>query len=174
MTSGLPSVVKPAYRSPMPRRPSLPALFVLAASALALGAAFIAQYGYGLRPCNLCLAQRVPFVIAGLAALAALRLPEGVRPLALLLAGVAFLANAGIAGYHVGVEQHWWASAVCSGDPTGPLSVADLMAEMTRPVEVRCDQPQWAWHGITMAALNIVYSGGLALVTLVLARRRSH
>ncbi|HSV28213.1 MAG TPA: disulfide bond formation protein B [Candidatus Omnitrophota bacterium] len=145
------------------------ALFVLAASAIALASAFTAEYGFGLRPCVLCLTQRVPFVIAGALA-AAVLLPRGGRwgRGLLALAGLAFLVNSGIAVYHVGVEQKWWASS-CAPAAAAPLD--DLSAAMSKPVEVRCDEPAWQWNGISMAALNIVFSGGLALVTLSLVRR---
>nr|WP_254434935.1 disulfide bond formation protein B [Magnetospirillum sp. UT-4] len=150
----------------------LVALLVLAACGLALAAAYTAQYGFGLRPCELCLTQRVPFALAGgLAALALLpRFGAGARRLLVALAGLALLVNAGIAVYHVGVEQKWWASSCAGGG--GSVAVDDLAAAMSRPVEVRCDEPAWAWHGITMAGLNVVFSGVLGLATLAAARRR--
>lgn len=148
------------------------AWFVLAVSVAALAVALTAQFGFSLRPCVLCLAQRVPFVVAGLLAAGALLVPERWRRPLLLLAGLAFLVNAGIAVYHVGVEQKWWASAVCpAGDAPG-LSVDDLAALMQKPAEVRCDEPAWAWHGVTMAAMNVVFSGLLAVVVLAAAGRR--
>jgi disulfide bond formation protein DsbB len=146
-------------------------LFVLAVSALALAFALVAQYGFGLRPCVLCITQRVPFVVAGgLGALALLAVMRRWRRLLMTVAGLAFLVNSGIAVYHTGVEQKWWQSA-CASSESGPVDVNDLAAMMSKPVEARCDEPAWAWHGITMAAMNIVFSGGLAVVTLVLARR---
>lgn len=146
-------------------------LFVLAACVLALASAYTAEYGFGLKPCELCLIQRVPFGVAGLLALLALspRLGNRWRRALVLLAALAFAINSGIAVYHVGVEQHWWASR-CAAAPSGPLDVSDLAAMMSKPVAARCDEPAWAWHGITMAAMNIVFSAGLALVTLGLAR----
>lgn len=147
-------------------------LFVLAVSVLALITAYVAQYGFGLKPCVLCLTQRVPFALA--AVLAAISLlgavGDRVRRVLVLVAALAFLVNSGIAVYHVGVEQHWWQSG-CAGGDTGPLDVSDLAAAMSKPVEARCDEPAWAFYGITMAAMNIVFSGGLAVVTLLLARR---
>ena len=144
---------------------------LLTVCVLALVLALTAQYVFGLRPCVLCLVQRGPFVLASVLAAVALRRPAAARPL-LLLAGAALLINGGIAVYHVGVEQHWWASAVCpGGDQSAPISVANLMAEMNKPVEVHCDQPAWSFHGVTMAALNIPFSGLLGLLTLGLARR---
>ena len=146
-------------------------LLVLMVCAGALAVALIAQYGFGLKPCELCITQRVPFVVAGiLAALALLGRAAPLRRALMVLAALAFLVNAGIAVYHVGVEQKWWASG-CAPARGGPVAVTDLAAMMAKPVEARCDEPAWAWHGITMAAMNIVFSGGLAVVTLVLVRR---
>lgn len=146
-------------------------LFVLVASIGALGIALVAQYGFGLKPCELCLIQRVPFAIAGLLALVALLRPPDRQRLTMTLAGLAFLVNSAIAFYHVGVEQKWWVSA-CAGSGGQNVSVADLASLMQKPAEGRCDEPAWEWHGITMAAMNIVFSGGLALVVLAASRRR--
>jgi len=149
-------------------------LFVAAASIVALTSAFTAQYGFGLRPCILCLAQRVPFALAAIIGLVALSgaLGDRARRLLVTIAGLLFLFNAGLATYHVGVEHHWWASPGCSGEATAGASVTGLAARMNKPAQVACDQPPWDFHGLTMAGLNIFYSAGLALVTLVLARRK--
>ncbi|MBI3445200.1 MAG: disulfide bond formation protein B [Magnetospirillum sp.] len=144
--------------------------FMLAICLTSLAVALVAQYGFGLRPCNLCLIQRVPFVLGALLAAQALR-PGRPAGTLLRLAGLLLLLNGAIAIYHVGVEQHWWASAVCSAAGSGSVDVADLMAEMTKPVEAQCDQPAWSFHGITMAALNIPFSAGIGLITLFLLRR---
>lgn len=146
-------------------------LFVLAVSVCALATAYVAQYGFGLRPCSLCLTQRVPFAVAGLLALVALLRPLSWQRLLMALAGLAFLVNAVIAVYHVGVEQKWWDST-CAASQSGAVNLNDLSALMSKPVEARCDEPAWQWHGITMAAMNIVFSGGLALVVLAALPRK--
>ncbi len=138
-------------------------LFVLATCAGAMATALIAQYVFGLKPCELCLIQRVPFVVAGLLALITLMRPRLSR-LLLPLAALLLLGNAGIAFYHVGVEQHWWASA-CSGKAAA-ISLSDLAAQMAKPVEARCDEPSWEWHGITMALMNVPFSALLGVITL--------
>ena len=157
-------------------RPSRPlALFVIIASAAALIVALTAQYGFGMRPCVLCLAQRVPFGVAALLGLVTLLSPAmgGVwcRRL-LVLAGLAFLINTGIAAYHVGVEHHLWTFPVCAGGSVGGhIDVHNLAASMSVPTVVPCDQPAWSWHGLTMAGINVLYSGALALITLTAALR---
>jgi disulfide bond formation protein DsbB len=151
---------------------SLVSKAVLLISVLALALALAAQYGFDLRPCNLCLIQRVPFAVAAVLAALSLSLPRH-WSLLIRLAGLVLLLNGGIAFYHVGVEQHWWASAVCPAAQGGPVSVADIMAEMSKPAEVQCDTPAWSFHGVTMAALNVPFSLGLGLLVFVLGRKRA-
>src|SRR5580700_5142563 len=86
------------------------AVLVLAASVLVLGAALLSQYWGGLSPCELCLLQRWPWRVA-IAIAAAAWLIGGKVPLPIpaILLGTVFLVGSGIAFYHVGVEQHWFA-----------------------------------------------------------------
>jgi len=82
--------------------------------------AFTAQYAFGLEPCNLCIAQRVPYVGIALIGWVGLRRPEWISPGNLTAtAGFVFLLGAVIASYHVGVEQHWWVSAAGCGGEAG-------------------------------------------------------
>lgn len=146
------------------------------ASLGALASAYTAQYGFGLQPCILCLYQRVPFAAAGvlgvLALLPALR--PGLRAGLLALAGLGLLANAGIAVFHTGVEQHWWAGTeACSGGAaaTAAMTMEQLQEMLSRPAQARCDQPPWSFHGLTMAMLNVPFSAALGLFGLWGARR---
>lgn len=149
-------------------------------AAAALGAAFVAQYGFGLEPCILCLYQRVPFYLTVALGLVALLPGLGGRARAALLAlaGAALVVNAGIAFYHVGVEKHWWAgTSACGGGSAGGLgamSMEEMMQAMSRPVEARCDEPAWSFLGITMAAMNVPFSLAFGLATLWAAGRLAH
>lgn len=157
-----------------PLEPRLVAATVVAASFGALAAAYIAEFGFGLQPCVLCLYQRVPYAVAALLGAVALLPGVGGRGrLALLtLAGLAFLTDTGIAAYHVGVEQHWWAgTAACSGaGQPQPATVAELQAMLTRPPVVACDRPAWELFGVSMAGYNAVLSLGLGVATLAAVR----
>ena len=159
----------------MSRRAAFPAAVALA-SASALAAAYTAQYGFGLQPCILCLYQRVPFYAAIILALPALLpvLGRHWRAMLLGLAGLGLLVNAGIAAFHVGVEQHWWAGTeACAGGAaaTAQLTIEQLQEMLSRPAQPRCDQPPWSFLGITMAMLNVPFSLALGLVALLGARR---
>lgn len=143
------------------------ALAVLAACVVSLAFALTAQYGFDLKPCILCLYQRVPFVVAaGLALLVVVRGGRHATPI-LVLAAVAFLAGAGIAGYHFGVEQHWWAgTSGCTGDFHAGQSLEDLKAQLMAAPLVRCDEVSWAIFGVSITAYNVLWSLVLAAATL--------
>lgn len=149
---------------------------IAAASAAALATGYVAQYGFGLQPCILCLYQRIPFaaaaVLSGLALLPLLS--RELRAALLGLAGLGLLVNAGIAVYHTGVEQLWWAGTeACSGGAaaTAAMTIEQMQEMLNRPAQVRCDQPAWSFHGITMAMLNVPFSLALGLFGLWGARR---
>ena len=146
---------------------------VFAVSAAALGTAYVAQYVFGLAPCELCLAQRVPYALAGLIALGALFLPaDGPAPTwVATISGGLFLIGSAIALYHVGVEQHWWTSVTACGGPPPVLTLDQLQAGMTKPAVVPCDQPAWTLGGISMAGYNAAASLILGTAALTMAWR---
>ena len=145
-------------------RPAAVAALLLAASAGALGTAFVAQYWGGLDPCPLCLYQRVPFAVGGVLAIAALAVSSGARGRLLALIGLGFAVNAAIAVYHVGVENHWWASAVCGGNVPAIASAEDLRRALAQPGPKPCDTVDWTLFGVSMAGYNIVFSSALAVL----------
>ncbi len=156
-------------------RPGLPALLVAAGSAATLGAALLSQYVGGLAPCVLCVWQRWPHVAAiALAGLALLVLPRSRVAGAGLLAlgGVALWTSAGIAAYHVGVEQHWWAgTAQCGTTGAAPTSLEDLRRMVMAAPVTRCDEVAWSFLGISMAGWNLLISLGLGAVAVAAGLR---
>ena len=141
---------------------------ILVPNALLWGA-IGSQYIGGLVPCEMCMWQRWPHLVAIVLALVAILLrgnPSASRGF-IALAALAILVSGGLGAFHAGVEYHWWAGpAHC----TAPhfTSFTDLM---TAPV-VQCDVPQWTlWH-ISLAGWNAIVSllSGLFILSL-LARR---
>lgn len=148
----------------------LVALLAAAAPLLARGT----ETWFGLLPCELCLWQRVPYWAAAGAALAAACLVR--RPALLQAAGIAVAGSGLIAAFHLGVEAGWWPSplpgcrVVAAG---GATSVEELLAAL-RPAPVApCDQPVFLIPGLplSMAAMNLIYSAGLAMLAFAMARR---
>lgn len=152
-------------------------LVLLLASACALGSAYTAQYAFGLEPCILCLYQRIPYALAGALAMGALFLPAASRGRAVVvgLCGVVFLAEAGLAFYHVGVEQHWWvAVTACSGEIKQGLSLDELKAALMATPPKRCDEITWTVLGQSITVWNTVIALGLAVACLTAGHLMYH
>ena len=148
---------------------------VLVASIAILGGAFAFQHFGGLDPCVLCVWQRYPYGVT-IAASAAAFLVAGARGKGALLAlcGLAFLAGAGLAGFHVGVEQHWWqGTAQCAGGaaPAAGAGLSDLLAQAQAGPAPRCDEVPWSLFGVSMAGYNLLLSLALAAASLYAAAR---
>lgn len=158
-------------------------LFVAANAPLV--AALTGQFAFGLQPCELCLLERIPFAVVSLLSLVGLAvslLPRGgnllltgrTEKLIFALSILALAGNAVLAGFHVGVEHHWWASPVCSSanaeaESLGSMSLADLQTALESPApRPSCDVVQWSLFGLSLAAYNGLYcvllvGGGLFL-----------
>ena len=155
--------------------------FALAASLAMLGAAHAFQEFGGMAPCNLCLKQREVYwgavAVAGVATLWAVvsRASRGTPRIASFLLFVVFLTGAATATFHAGGELKWWAlPATCSG-AGGPADLSSLtaLALGEGPVSkvVSCGDIPWSWLGLSMAGWNAVISAGLAIFSLMAAKR---
>lgn len=151
-------------------QPNRSGLAVAALALFTLGMAFVAQYGFGLAPCELCLWQRWPYAAAIVFALGALTMPK-LRPALLALAGFSILLSGGIAVFHVGVEQKWWQGlAGCTGAPT-PNSIEALRAQLMAAPVVRCDEAAFRFLGLSIAGWNVLWSLALGAFALLAAKR---
>ncbi len=81
----------------------------------------------------------------------------------LALCAAIFLAGAGIAAYHVGVEQGWWQGAAsCSGPNLNTMTIDELREHLLQAPIVRCDEVAWSLFGVSMAGYNILASLALS------------
>jgi disulfide bond formation protein DsbB len=138
----------------------------LVVPAMLLGGAYIAQYYFGLPPCEMCWWQRYPLFAA-----LALALAAWVRPPASMLvalAGLAILTSGAIGGYHAGVEYGWWEGLTSCSSNVLAGAADPLQAILDAPI-VRCDVAPWSLLGISLAGFNFLISGaaGLAILRLV-------
>ncbi len=156
-------------------------LLVLLGSVAVVGGALLTQFVGGLVPCELCLLERWPYYIGIPVALLALLAGRRRAPASAAIAVLAliFIGSSGIAFYHVGVERHWFEGpSACTSPTTVAKTIDELRAQLMATQPVLCDQPQWSFHGITLAGLNLLASIGLALLSIqalraALPRRRS-
>jgi disulfide bond formation protein DsbB len=140
--------------------------FVLAVSAVVLGAALASQYVGGLVPCELCVLQRWPWAAAITISIVALFVgqPRSLSWVALIL-GLVFVVGIGFAFYHLGVEQHWFAGpSACTPGAATPTSLEEMRQRILSAQVVRCDQVQWSLYGVSLAGWNLLASFAMAVI----------
>ncbi len=132
-----------------------------------LGGALISQYGFGLYPCEMCMWQRWPHLVAIILAAAALAFRKMSIALPLVVAAAfAILISGLIGGFHAGVEYDWWEGLTsCSTNlPAG----GDMLDSIMNAPLVRCDVAPWTLFGISLAGFNFLLSVGGAVLILVM------
>jgi disulfide bond formation protein DsbB len=138
--------------------PPTACLLLALASVLILLAALGLQYLGGLAPCHLCVLQRWPYV--ALIALGLIGWRWQPRPL-LALSALVLLIGAGLAGYHVAVEEGWVAlpeSCVAGGS----AQTIEQLKQMLATAPPACDQVRFSLFGLTLAGWNFLASLVLA------------
>ena len=139
------------------------ATFVFALSLATIGSAWAFEAA-GYAPCELCLAQRIPYYIAipfaALLALAAPALPAGLARFGLGLLALLFAGSCVFGLYHAGVEWHFWPGpTACTG---GFVSTGDIMEDLKRTKVVQCDVVAIRILGLSLAGWNAVVSAAIA------------
>lgn len=144
-------------------------ILALAGSVGLLLAALAFQYIGGMAPCQLCIWQRWPHLVALLGG-AALLLPGTIWP---LIGAAGAATSGGIGVYHTGIERGWWPGPTsCSGGgELSTLTPEQLLERVLAAPVVRCDQVPWELLSLSMASWNAVASLGIAALWLSTLRR---
>jgi disulfide bond formation protein DsbB len=144
-------------------------MLALLVPAALLGGALYSQYVGGLYPCEMCYWQRWPHGAAILLALIALVSPISAARtrMTVLLAAFLIAISGAIGVFHAGVELGWW-EGITQCTAVGAKSLQDIL---NVPL-VRCDQVQWSFLGLSLAAWNAIISlGGAALISVLALRK---
>ena len=148
-------------------------LALIAVAVGALGTAFTAEHLFGVEPCPLCLYQRIPYAaIGGLGLIGLVLRSPGALKAIVAIATAGFCIEAAIALYHVGVEQHWWASAAsCGGGVAKKMSIDMFQSLLQLKPAKACDEVDWTLFGISMATYNVPVALGLAAASAYVWRK---
>ena len=140
-----------------------PVLFAGVVATLVLASAFAFQLA-GYPPCDLCWWQRYPYMGVMAVSLLATGIRALPRRLVLMVLALLFLADAGIAAFHFGVEQRWWEGLqTCSGYVNMTDNINDALDAIMKAPVIRCDEIAWSLFGISMAGYNFLIALGMTL-----------
>ncbi len=166
----------------LPLHPLFPAAAIALLGVALLAGAYAFEYVGGLKPCPLCLEQRVPwFVLIALGgAIVGADTMNAPRWIVLALYGAAAIValyGAYLAGYHAGIEYKWWPGPPdCTGDGIDLPSDGGLLGGLSPGEIVRCDEVAWSLAGVSMAGFNFLFSlvaAALAVVGVGTARKEA-
>lgn len=134
---------------------------------------YMAEYGFGIVPCSLCIFQR--YVMMAIIALSLGVVVSGVdHKFGTFIIFLFALGGVILAGYHIGVEQKWWVMpqscvgqvSLISGAPAEMLQ--SLQQQMQNQKVARCDQINWYIFWIPASWWTIV---AFLFATLVIGWR---
>jgi len=170
------TAIAPHNPNRLPARSRLIALIGFVSFALIAGAWFF-ELVIHLRPCKLCLEQRVPHYAAIGLALAALVLARSPPLQWIALLGLAGLMawSTGLGFYHAGVEWGWFIGPNdCGGAAPAATGMQDFMKQLQTTRIVACSEAAWRFLGLSLAGWNALASAWLFLLAVFgLLRGRS-
>ena len=131
---------------------------VLFFSILTLGSAYFIQYILGHQPCNLCLIERVPYLLSVIFISLILIFKKNEKILVFFVI-LFFIFGFFVSFYHVGIEKGIFSeSLVC--DLTGGkniLSAQELLRELESK-KISCKDITFKFFGLSLATLNTLIS----------------
>ena len=141
---------------------------ILFISTIALASAYFIEYILGYKPCNLCLIERWPYLIALIFIITNLIINK-LEKIMLIALAIIFAAATILSFYHVGIEQGFFdESLVCiSNDGINSLNKEDILKELQKEV-VSCKNVEFTFFGLSLATKNPVISFVLSAITFKL------
>ena len=131
---------------------------ILFLSIFALTGAFFIEYILGHKPCNLCLIQRVPYILV-IALVILVWIFKNFEKNVFFLLSIVFLLAALLAFYHFGIEQGFIEeSAVCNIEQnSNDLTKEDLLKELNS-TRISCKDVDFKIFGFSLATINAFIS----------------
>ena len=138
---------------------------ILIISVIALTSAFFIEYILGYQPCNLCLFERVPYLLAIIFIILNYKFAHLEKKLILLLS-VTFLTATLLSLYHLGIEQGLIKeSLVCDlNNGSNLLSKEDILKQLQQK-NVSCQDVTFKIFGLSLTSYNILISLIISICT---------
>ena len=131
---------------------------ILLFSAFALISAYFIQYILGHQPCNLCLLERIPYILSIVIIIISFIFKE-FEKICLISLSLIFLSATLLSFYHFGIEQGFFKeSLVCDLDKKfNNLSKEDILKELKEKT-ISCKDVTFKIFGLSLATINMIIS----------------
>ena len=127
-------------------------------SVVALASAFFIEYVLGHQPCNLCILERIPYLLAIIIIVLNYKFVH-IEKLSILLLILIFVAATILSLYHLGIEQGFIKeSLVCDlKNSSNLLSKEDILKQLQKK-NVSCKDVTFKIFGLSLTSYNIIIS----------------
>ena len=141
--------------------------FIFLISTIALASAFFIEYKLGHQPCNLCILERIPYLLAIILILLNYKFNHLEKYFLILLAIVFFIATI-LSLYHFGIEQGFIQESMVCDLKSGSnlLSKEDILKQLQEK-SVSCKDVTFKIFGLSLTTYNILIS---LLITIYTAK----
>jgi len=137
-------------------------------SIFSLIAAYFIQYVLGHQPCNLCLIERIPYIVSIIIISICLFLKK-FEKLSLIILSLIFFSATLLAFYHFGIEQEFIKeSVVCDLDVTSTDLSKETVLNQLKVMPMSCKDVTFKILGLSLATFNIFISLILGVITMKL------
>ena len=127
-------------------------------SILALASAFFIEYNLGHQPCNLCIFERIPYLLAIIIILLNFKFNQFEKFFTLLLV-IVFLFGVILSLYHLGIEQGFiQESLVCDLKSGSNLLSKEEILKQLQEKNVSCKDVTFKIFGLSLTNYNILIS----------------
>ena len=140
--------------------------FLLIFSVFSILFAFYVEYVLGHKPCNLCLLQRVPYILT-IILIIIVTIFKNLQRLVFLLLSLIFLLGTLLSLYHVGIEQGLISeSFVCVDNvDTSITDKAEILKQLENKA-VSCKDVTFTIIGASLASINTFISLVITIITI--------
>ena len=139
---------------------------ILVFSIFAILAAYFIQYVLGHDPCNLCLIERIPYILSIIIISVYLFFQKFEKVILIILSLIFFTATL-LSFYHFGIEQGFFKEPlVCNlTSQNNELSKEELLNQLKK-IPISCKDVTFKIFGLSLATFNIFVSLILSAITI--------
>ena len=131
---------------------------ILAFSILSLLIAYFIQYVLGHKPCNLCIIERIPYIVA-IIFISLIFILNKYHKIIYSLILIFFVFGAVVSFYHFGIEQGFFSeSLVCDLGNSQPINKEELLNQLKKAEIVSCKDVTFRFLGLSLATINTIIS----------------
>tara|TARA_B100001741_G_C16362993_1_gene509569 strand:+ start:255 stop:746 length:492 start_codon:yes stop_codon:yes gene_type:complete len=137
-------------------------IFVI--SFISIVSAYFIQYVLGHQPCNLCLIERIPYVLCIFLIIINYKYKK--EKILFLLLILIFIFSLGVSIYHFGIEQDFFEESTICGlkDSTKIITKEELLRQLNERV-ISCKDVTFRIFGFSLTTINIFLSLILIIIS---------